>query len=124
LIEDRKICNLSHEPGSSLRAVPGSTPNKPDYADFVTPTYDCYEYDEVYSSNMPYIDDVKSQDDVDLHDQYVGAQVRVPIGDEIRTGKVVWRKRELDRTVKGCANANSMADTRTYENEFPDGRSD
>jgi hypothetical protein len=33
-------------------------------------------------------------------------QVRVPIGDEIRTGKFVWRKHELDGTVKGWANAN------------------
>jgi hypothetical protein len=51
----------------------------PDYAEFITPTYDFYEDDEVPSSKMPYIDDVKSQDDVDIYDQYVGAQVRVPI---------------------------------------------
>jgi cytochrome c1 len=31
----------------------------PDYADFVTPTYDCYEYYEVSSSKMPDIDDIK-----------------------------------------------------------------
>jgi hypothetical protein len=31
----------------------------PDYADFVTPTYDFYEDDEVPSSKMPYIDDIK-----------------------------------------------------------------
>jgi hypothetical protein len=31
----------------------------PDYADFVKPTYDCYEDDEVPPSKMPYIDDVK-----------------------------------------------------------------
>jgi hypothetical protein len=50
--------------------------------------------------------------------------VRVPIGDEIHTGKVVLCKHELDGTVRGRANANSMVDTRTYEIEFPDGRSD
>jgi hypothetical protein len=50
--------------------------------------------------------------------------VRVPIGDDICSFKVVWRKRELDGTVIGRANANSMLDTRTYEVEFPDGRSD
>jgi hypothetical protein len=37
---------------------------------------------------------------------------------------VVRRKRELDGTVMGWANANSMLDARTYEIEFPDGRSD
>jgi hypothetical protein len=96
----------------------------PDYADFVTPTYDCYEDDEVPASMMPDIDDFKSQDDVDTYDQYVGAQVRVPIGYEILTGKVVRHKRELDGTLRGQANANSMLDTRTYEIEFPDEHSD
>jgi hypothetical protein len=96
----------------------------PDYAEFVTPPYDCYDDDEVSPSKMPDIDDVKNEDDVDTHDQYVGAHVRVPIGDEIRTGKGVRRKRELDGTVSGQANANSMLDTRTYEIESSDGRSD
>jgi hypothetical protein len=50
--------------------------------------------------------------------------VRVPIGGEIRSGKVVRSTQEMDGTVRGRANANSMLDTRTYEIEFPDGRSD
>jgi hypothetical protein len=98
--------------------------NDPDYADFVTPTYDCYEDDEVPPSKMPDIDDIKEEHYVDTYDQYVGAHVRVPIGNEIRSGKVVRRKRELDGTATGRANANSMLDTRTYKIEFPDGRSD
>jgi hypothetical protein len=96
----------------------------PDYADFVTPTYDCYEDYEVSSSKMPEIDDIKEEHDVVTHDQYVGAHVRVPIGNDIRSGKVVRHKRDLDDTVRGRANANSMLDTRTYEIECPDGRSD
>jgi hypothetical protein len=94
------------------------------YSDFVTPTYDCYKDDEVPPSKIPDIGDVKDEDDVDTYDQYVGAHVRVPIGDEIRTGKVVRRKRDLDGTVRGQYNTNSMLDTRTYEIEFLDGRSD
>jgi hypothetical protein len=73
---------------------------------------------------MPDIDDIKEEHDVDTYDQYVGAHVRIPIGVEIRSGKVVRRKRKLDGTVRGRANANSMLDTRTYEIEFHDGRSD
>jgi hypothetical protein len=96
----------------------------PDFADFVTPTFETYEDDEVPASKMPDIDEVDNYHDVDTYDQYVGAQVRVPIGGEIRSGKVMRRKRELDGTWKGRANANSMLDSRTYENEFPDGRSD
>jgi hypothetical protein len=79
----------------------------PDYSDFVTPTYDCYEDDEVSSSNMPNIDDIKEEHGVDTYDQYIGAHVRVPIGDEICSGKVVRRKLDLDGNVKGRANANS-----------------
>jgi hypothetical protein len=96
----------------------------PDYADFVTATYDCYEDDEVSSSKIPYINNIKEEHDVDTYDQYVGAHLRVPIGDEIQYGKVVQRKREVDGNVRGKANANSMLDTITYEIEFPDGRSD
>jgi hypothetical protein len=50
---------------------------------------------------MPDIDDIKEEHDVDTYDQYVGAHVRVPIGNEIRSGKVVRRKREMDDTVRG-----------------------
>jgi hypothetical protein len=78
----------------------------PDYADVVTPTYDCYEDDEVSPSNMPEIDDIKEEHDVDTYYQYVGAHARVPIGDELQYGKVVRRKRDLDGTVRGRANAN------------------
>jgi hypothetical protein len=73
---------------------------------------------------MPDIDDIKEDNDVDTYGQYVGAHMRVPIGDEIRSGKVVQSNLELDDTVRGRANSNSMVDTRTYEIECPDGRSD
>jgi hypothetical protein len=73
---------------------------------------------------MPYIDDIKEENDVDTNDQYGGSHVRVPIGGEICFGKVVLSKRELDDTMRGRSNANPMLDTRTYEIEFPDGRSD
>jgi hypothetical protein len=102
----------------------GDFHNDPDYADFVTPTFDCYEDEEVPPSKMPDIDDIKKEHDVDTYDQYVGAHTRVPIGDEIKSGKVLRRKRELDDTVRGRTNANPMLDTRNYEIEFPDGRSD
>jgi hypothetical protein len=78
----------------------------PDYAHFVTPPYDCYEDDEVPPSKIPDIYDVNDEDDVDTYDQYVGAHVRVTIGDKIRSGKVVRSKRDMDGTVRGRANAN------------------
>jgi hypothetical protein len=96
----------------------------PDFDEFLTPTFEPYEDDEDPASKIPDIDDVDDEHDVDTYDQYVGAQVRVPIGGEIRSGKVMRRKPELDGTCKGRANANSMMDSRTYEIEFPEGRSD
>jgi hypothetical protein len=48
---------------------------------------------------MPNIDDIKEEHDVDTFDQYIGAHVRVPIGEEIRSGKVSRRKREMDGNV-------------------------
>jgi hypothetical protein len=96
----------------------------PDLADFFTPTFEPYEDYEVPTYKMPDIDDVDKDHDVDTYDQYVGAQVRVPIGGDIHSGKVIRHKRELDGTWKGRVNANSMLDSRTYKIEFPDGRSD
>jgi hypothetical protein len=60
---------------------------------------------------MPEIDDVGNYRDVDTYDQYIGAQVRVPLGREIRSGKVMRRKRELYGTWRGRANTNSMLDS-------------
>jgi hypothetical protein len=68
---------------------------------FVTTTYYCYEDDKVPPSKTPDFDDVKDEDDVDTYDQYIGAHVRVPIGYEIRSGKVVQIKCELDGTLSG-----------------------
>jgi hypothetical protein len=75
--------------------------NDPDYADFVTPTYDCYEDYEFAPSKIPDSYDIKEEHDIDTYDQYAGAHVWAPIGDEIRSGKVVRRKRDLDGTVRG-----------------------
>jgi hypothetical protein len=55
----------------------------PYFSDFVTPTFEPYEDDEVPASKMPDIDDVDDDHDVDTYDQYFGAQVRLPIGGEI-----------------------------------------
>jgi hypothetical protein len=73
----------------------------PDYANFVTPTFECYKDDEVPASKMLDIDDIKDKDDIDTYDQYVGDQVRVPIEDEIRTSRVIWLERELNGPAKG-----------------------
>jgi hypothetical protein len=79
----------------------------PDFADFVTPTHDCYEDKKEPAFEMPGIDNF-DEHDVDTYDQYVGASVQLSIGDKVQTGKVAGRN----------------LDTRTYNVEFPDGRSE
>jgi hypothetical protein len=72
----------------------------PNFADFSAPEFEPYEVDKLPVAQMPAIGDVH---DADTYDHYVGAQVRVLIGDEIRNGKVMRSKHLI---------------------EFPDGRSD
>jgi hypothetical protein len=93
----------------------------PDFSDFVTPTYDCYEDKKEPEFEMPDIDDL-DEHDVDTYYQYVGASVQLSIGDKVQTGKVTGWKRVLDGVARGKASANPILDTRTYNVEFPDGR--
>jgi hypothetical protein len=99
--KEREDFDAAIEEKYGLAMTEAAFKDSPDYADFVTPTYDCYEDDEVPASKILDIDDVKDKYGVDTYGQYAGAQVRVPIGDDICTGRVVRRKRELDGTVKG-----------------------
>jgi hypothetical protein len=87
-----------------------------------TPTHEAHEDERNPSESMPDADYARKETP-DSYDQYVGKSVNVPIGDELRTGKVARRKRELDGTLAGTANSNPMMDTRKYVVEFPDGRS-
>jgi hypothetical protein len=99
----------------------------PDFADFVTPTHDCYEDKKEPTFEMPGIDNL-DEHDVDTYDQYVGTSVQLSIGDKVQTGKVTGqkpgRKRGLDGVARGKASANPILDIRTYNVEFPDGRSE
>jgi hypothetical protein len=54
----------------------------------------------------------------------VGAIVQLSIGDKVQTGKVTGRKRGLDGMARGKESANPILDTRNYNVEFPDGRSE
>ena len=92
--------------------------NNPDLEDLGTPIYEPYGDDDEESLGfVPESDDV----DEDTYDQYVGAQVSLPIGDKMMSATVRGRKRHSDGTLRGKADANPILDTRTYEVEFPHG---
>jgi hypothetical protein len=95
----------------------------PDFADFVTPTHDCYEDKKEPAFEMPGIDNL-DEHDVDTYDQYVGASLQLSIGAKVQTGKFTGRKRGLDGVLRGKASANPILDTRTYNVEFSDGCSE
>ena len=58
--------------------------------------------------------------DTGTYDQYVGAEVVLPIGDKMMNAKVHGWKRQSDRTLRGKAHSNPILDTRPYEVEFVD----
>jgi hypothetical protein len=78
----------------------------------------------------PYGDDYKGDQptmmniddfDANTYDQYVGADVSLPRGDSLVSGRVTGQKRNHDGMLRGKANANPILDTRTYNVHFPDG---
>jgi hypothetical protein len=58
------------------------------------------------------------------HDQYhkfIAARVSLPVGGEMKHGRVVKRKRDDDGLLIGVAHPNPLLDTSLYELEFEDG---
>jgi hypothetical protein len=97
----------------------------PDFAYFVTPTHDWYEDKKEPAFQMPDIYDFDEHDiNIDTYDQYVGTSVQLSIDDKVQTGKVTGQKRGLDGVARGKASANPILDTKTYNVDFPDGRSE
>ena len=82
-----------------------------------TPIFERYE--DNHENPMPEAED----DDVtpEAGDEYVGAQVQLPHGNTVSSGRVRGRKREADGTLTGVKHINPILDTRKYEVVFPDG---
>ena len=85
--------------------------------DAVTPHFDLYEDDTQPARPMPNIDEATPEE----LDNYVGAEITLPIGGTMRAGKVKRRALNNDGEVYGKRNQNPILDTRTYDVEFPDG---
>ena len=88
--------------------------------DLGTPDFQYYaDDDEGERTPVPEADE---EPDVDTYDQYVGAEVTLPLGDKHLTAKVQGRKRGADGSLIGKANQNPILDTRIYNVEFADGQ--
>jgi hypothetical protein len=58
------------------------------------------------------------------YDEYISAQVVLPVGGESKMATVVGRKHDKDGRPVGTRNSNPILDSRMYEVEFPDGSTD
>jgi hypothetical protein len=57
------------------------------------------------------------------YDEYLSAQVVLPVGNELMRGEVLRRRRDWNGRPIGVRNSNPILDTREYEVVFPDGSS-
>jgi len=73
------------------------------------------EEDQIYLA--PEMDDFTPE----TYDEYLAAQVLLPLGDSMQRGEVIKRKRDHNGRPMGMRNANPLLDTREYIVSFPDG---
>jgi hypothetical protein len=71
---------------SDLGMTGGDFKDNTYFSDFETPTCDAYNDDDIPVVSMPNLDGIA--DDVEIYGQYAGALVQLPIGDQIKSGKV------------------------------------
>ena len=107
---------------AAVSAKLGAAMSKPDLSsddiDADTPTFVPYEDDDTPSHQLPDTDEITPE----VADSYVGAHVNLPIGGTTSEGTVKRRARDANGNLQGRADLNPILDTRTYEVEFPDGR--
>jgi hypothetical protein len=121
-MQDREEQKLRDKFDSKIQKRLGSPLSSKDLKEFdidvPTPEYDLYEDDfEGTHQHIPDIDDITPEE----ADNYIGAQVTLPLGGTMRAGIVKRRARDNDGQVYGKKNDNPILDTRTYQVEFPDG---
>jgi hypothetical protein len=85
--------------------------------------------DDIYADDddsEPNPDDMPEADDFtpESLDEYLTAEVLLPLGGDVTKARVIGRKRDADGNPVGRRNNNPILDTREYEVEFPDGSTD
>ena len=120
-LNDKEAAKEREEFDESIRKKLGAEMDSIDFPadDFETPTYEPYQDENGDGqTRAPDVEDVTPE----AYDLYLNAEVLLPRGDGLKTGKVKRRKRDADGELRGLANNNPILDTRTYEVEFPDGQ--
>ena len=83
--------------------------------EFYTPTFEPYEDKETKPLVIP------ERDETQHFDQYIRAEVLLPSGNSMKSGKVKRRKRLPDGSLKGTSISTPLFDSRAHIIEFPDG---
>ena len=120
-LNDKEESKEREEFDESIRKKLGAEMDSIDFPsdNFETPTYELYQDgNRDGQTRVPDVEDVMPE----AYDLYLNAEVLLPRGDGLKTGKVKRRKRDADGELRGLANNNPILDTRTYEVEFPDGQ--
>ncbi len=104
------------------KSVPGDFPTED-----LTPEYDHYRAHTIeVDTDNTYEEGLLNHNDLDLlpmleaGDNYISAEVLLPLGGILRRGKVISRKRNADGNTVDRAHDLSILNTRTYDVEFND----
>ena len=91
---------------------------------FLTPINESYEDNDDAlegSSDFETLPDPDPLPTPEASDNYVNANVMLPLGDSLSRGRVVEQKRDANGNVMKCANDNPIRDTRQYVVKFDSG---
>ena len=84
------------------------------------------EFDPHYDASAAFDpipqEETNNEFDPEILDEYLTAQVQLPLGDEMVLGTVLARKRDAHGNPIGRAANNPIFDTRVYQVQFPDDR--
>ena len=108
-----------------LHLGPNDSTNEATSNEFPQPDLDWDENDDV---QLPYDSEAESLEADDYTpeamDEYLTAEITLPLGGEQVLAKVTGRKKDEDGKPLGKRNQNPMLDSRMYDVEFPDGSTD
>jgi hypothetical protein len=77
--------------------------------------------DNAYEEGLPDNDDLDPLPTPEVGDNYISAEILLPLGGVLRQGKVISCKRDADGNTVGRAHDWPILNTRTYDVEFDDG---
>jgi hypothetical protein len=105
------------------KSVPGDFP-----VEDLTPEYEHYHGhtieegpDNAYEEGLPDDDDLDPLPMLEAGDNYISAEVLLPLDGVLKKGKVISCKRNADGNTVGRVHERPILDTRTHDVEFEDG---